>query len=66
VRTLRRVYEGYEANVDPDLLRYLGRLPRDRQRRLLLLLEGMEHLVEDMGGGERWTNQSSRLPSRLE
>ena len=66
VRTLRRVYEGYEANVDPDLLRYLGRLPRDRQRRLLLLLEGMEHLVEDMGGGERWTSQDSRLPSRLE
>ena len=61
VRTLKRVYEAYEANVDPDLLRFLNRLPRNRQRRLLLLLEGMEHLVEDTrksaedtrGGGER-------------
>jgi transcriptional regulator with XRE-family HTH domain len=45
VRTLRRIYRDYEANVDPDLLRYLGRLPRDRQRRLLLLLQGMETVV---------------------
>lgn len=45
VRTLRQVYQDYEANIDPDLLRYLGRLPRDRQRRLLLLLEGMEAIV---------------------
>lgn len=45
VRTLRQVYEDYISNIDPDLLRYLGRLPRDRQRRLLLLLEGMETVV---------------------
>ncbi len=45
VRTLRQIYQDYESNVDPDLLRYLGRLPRDRQRRLLLLLEGMETVV---------------------
>lgn len=45
VRTLRQIYQGYESNIDPDLLRYLGRLPRDRQRRLLLLLEGMETVV---------------------
>lgn len=45
VRTLREVYEGYESSIDPDLLRYLGRLPRDRQRRLLLLLESMERVV---------------------
>ena len=45
VRTLRQVYEDYESNIDPDLLRFLGRLPRDRQRRLLLLLEGMETVV---------------------
>jgi len=51
VRTLKRVYEGYEANVDPDLLRFLTRLPRNRQRRLLLLLEGMENLVEDTRRG---------------
>ncbi|MEE8347213.1 MAG: helix-turn-helix transcriptional regulator [Dehalococcoidia bacterium] len=45
VRTLRQVYEDYESNVDPDLLGYLGSLPRDRQRRLLLLLESMETIV---------------------
>ena len=45
VRTLRQIYQGYESNIDPDLLRYLGRLPRDRQRRLLLLLQGMETVV---------------------
>ncbi len=53
VRTLRQVYENYESSVDPDLLRYLGHLPRDRQRRLLLLLESMETVVlpgeEDKG-----------------
>ena len=67
VRTLKRVYEGYEANVDPDLLRFLARLPRNRQRRLLLLLEGMEHLVDDTrggGGGEGLSRQDSRLSSR--
>jgi transcriptional regulator with XRE-family HTH domain len=73
VRTLKRVYEGYEANVDPDLLRFLARLPRNRQRRLLLLLEGMEHLVDDTRGGggggrggrgEGLSRQESRLSSR--
>lgn len=67
VRTLKEVYEGYESNVEPDLLRFLARLTRDRQRRLLLLLEGMEHLVEDTGGGQqRWSGQGSRLPSQQE
>jgi transcriptional regulator with XRE-family HTH domain len=66
VRTLKEVYEGYEANVDPDLMRFLTRLPRDRQRRLLLLLEGMEHLVEDTRGGQRWVSQDSRLSSQRE
>ncbi|MCH8919928.1 MAG: helix-turn-helix transcriptional regulator [Chloroflexi bacterium] len=47
VRTLRQIYQGYESNIDPDLLRYLGRLPRDRQRRLLLLLQGMETVVAE-------------------
>ena len=65
VRTLRQVYEGYEANVDPDLLRFLARLPRNRQRRLLLLLEGMEHLVDDTrGGGEGSASRDSRLSSQ--
>ncbi len=49
VRTLRQIYQGYEATIDPELLRYLARLSRERQRRLLLLLEGMESLL---GGRE--------------
>jgi transcriptional regulator with XRE-family HTH domain len=57
VRTLKQAYEGYEANVDPDLLRFLTRLPRNRQRRLLLLLEGMEHLVEDTRRGVENTRE---------
>ncbi len=51
VRTLRRIYEDYQATIDPDLLRYLARLPRDRQRRLLLLLEGMENVLTRSGAG---------------
>lgn len=67
VRTLKRVYEGYEANVDPDLLRFLARLPRNRQRRLLLLLEGMERLVDDRRGGEEGSaGRDSRLSSQRE
>lgn len=57
VRTLRRVYQSYESTIDPGLLRYLGRLPRDRQRRLLLLLEGLENLLgraREEGGGEQF------------
>ena len=50
VRTLRQIYQDYESNIDPDLLRFLGRLPRDRQRRLLLLLEGMETVVVPVEG----------------
>ncbi|MBI2914207.1 MAG: helix-turn-helix transcriptional regulator [Chloroflexi bacterium] len=57
VRTLRQVYEGYQSTIEPDLLRYLSRFPRERQRRLLLLLEGMENLLghrEGNGGGQRF------------
>lgn len=46
VRALRQLYADYEANIDPDLVRYLGRLDRDKQRRLLFLLEGMENLLK--------------------
>src|SRR3972149_3690532 len=52
MRTLRQIYQDYESNIDPDLLRYLGRLPRDRQRRLLLLLEGLGAGVGPGGGEE--------------
>jgi transcriptional regulator with XRE-family HTH domain len=45
VRTLRRVYQGYESTVDDELLRYLAGLSREKQRRLLSLLEGIEKLV---------------------
>ncbi len=45
VRTLRQIYLEYEATIDDNLLRYLTRLPRDRQRRLLFLLEGMEKVL---------------------
>lgn len=52
VRTLRQIYQEYQATVDDGLLRYLSRLPRDRQRRLLFLLEGMERVLsgEENGG----------------
>jgi transcriptional regulator with XRE-family HTH domain len=46
VRALRQLYAEYEASIDPDLVRYLGRLTRDKQRRLLFLLEGMENLLK--------------------
>jgi transcriptional regulator with XRE-family HTH domain len=50
VRTLHRIYKGYESTIDASLLRFLARLPRDRQRRLLLLLEGMEQVLTDESG----------------
>jgi transcriptional regulator with XRE-family HTH domain len=54
VRTLRQIYEDYESTVDPHLLQYLAALPRDRQRRLLLILRGMEQVLngsaEDTNG----------------
>src|SRR2546422_2202677 len=45
VRTLRQLYEGYESTVDSDLLLFFAGLPRDRQRRLLTLLEGVERVL---------------------
>jgi transcriptional regulator with XRE-family HTH domain len=54
VRTLREAYQGYEATVEPELIRFLSRLPRDRQRRLLLVLEGMRTVLTaegDLNGG---------------
>ncbi len=44
-RSLRETYRHYESNIEPDLLQYVGQLSRDRQRRLLLLLQGMESLL---------------------
>ena len=68
VRTLRQIYEGYQSTIDPDLLHYLSRFPRERQRRLLLLLEGMENLLgqrEGNGGGQRlqWGDEEEETGS---
>ena len=49
VRTLREAYRGYEATIDPELITYLSDLPRDRQRRLLLVLEGMANVLTSRG-----------------
>ncbi len=52
VRALREIYRGYESTIDGNLLRYLASLPREKQRRLLFLLEGIEKvLVDDEGSG---------------
>lgn len=45
VRTLRRIYQDYASTIDGELLHYLAGLPRDKQRRLLSLLEGIESVV---------------------
>jgi transcriptional regulator with XRE-family HTH domain len=46
VRTLRRIYRGYESTIDTDLLEFLTRLPRERQRRLLSVLQELEKVLE--------------------
>src|SRR3990172_5750717 len=33
---------GFEVSVDPDLLRFLARMPRQQQEHLLRLLKGVE------------------------
>ncbi len=45
VRTLRATYERYESTIDEELLSYLASLPRDKQRRLLSLLQGIEQVL---------------------
>jgi transcriptional regulator with XRE-family HTH domain len=50
VRTLKRVYQDYASTIDPELLRFLSDLPRDRQRRLLALLTGIEGTVNPEDG----------------
>lgn len=59
VRTLKEIYQGYESTIDASLLHFLARLPRDRQRRLLLLLEGMEQVLSDDDSGEAGRNGAS-------
>lgn len=55
VRTLRRVYQDYADTIDADLLRYLAGLARDKQRRLLSLLQGIEDIVGGQGE-DGWIN----------
>ena len=47
VRTLRATYERYESTIDDELLSYLAGLPREKQRRLLSLLQGIEQVLTD-------------------
>ncbi|MCH7483577.1 MAG: helix-turn-helix transcriptional regulator [Chloroflexi bacterium] len=47
VRTLRATYERYESTIDGELLGYLATLPREKQRRLLSLLQGIEQVLAD-------------------
>ncbi len=49
VRTLRATYERYESTIDRELLGYLASLPREKQRRLLSLLQGIEQVLADDG-----------------
>jgi len=68
VRTLREIYQGYESTIDGGLLHYLKRLPRDRQRRLLLLLEGMEQILgePENGTSAALTGESEAVPKPAE
>ena len=65
VRMLRQIYQDYESTVDADLLHYLGNLPRDRQRRLLLILRGMEQVLNGspaIGNGSDWAAPEASPP----
>ena len=68
VRTLRRLYQGYEATVDDELLHYLATLSREKQRRLLSLLEGIEKLVvvESANGETFITGQKAETVSNVQ
>ena len=64
VRTLRRLYQGYESTVDDGLLHYLAGLSREKQRRLLSLLEGIEKLVVvETAGAETVTTAQTASPA---
>ena len=51
VRTLRETYARYESTVDGELLGYLASLPREKQRRLLSLLQGIEQVLANGESG---------------
>ena len=53
--------DGYDIQVDPDLLQFLARIPREQQSYLLKVLEGME----SGGGGARVQPVEAAGPRRL-
>jgi transcriptional regulator with XRE-family HTH domain len=61
VRTLRATYERYESTIDGELLGYLASLPREKQRRLLSLLQGIEQVL---AGGEPATDSTGEKGER--
>jgi len=61
VRTLRATYERYESTIDGELLGYLASLPREKQRRLLSLLQGIEQVL---AGGELATDSAGEKGER--
>jgi transcriptional regulator with XRE-family HTH domain len=68
VRMLRQIYQDYESTVDTELLRYLAKLPRDRQRRLLLILQGMEQVLKgasENSTGPDWVNPGNAAEESL-
>jgi len=57
VRTLRRIYQDFESTIDASLLSYLAGLSREKQRRLLSLLEGIQKLFQaDAAVDGAWQN----------
>ena len=64
VRTLRRLYQDYESTVDDALLHYLAGLSREKQRRLLSLLQGIEKLiVAPAPREETWNSAETPAPA---
>jgi hypothetical protein len=63
VRTLRRMYQDFESTIDASLLSYLAGLSREKQRRLLSLLEGMQKLLlAEAAVGGAWQSQRETPP----
>lgn len=65
VRMLRQAYEGYESTIEADLLHYLAGLSREKQRRLLSLLEGIEKVLAAEGISD-WAEKAGRAVSNMQ
>jgi transcriptional regulator with XRE-family HTH domain len=65
VRMLRQAYEGYESTIEAELLHYLAGLSREKQRRLLSLLEGIEKVVS-VEGVANWAGEAGRAVSNMQ